>query len=69
MGQSVAGVGDLFIKNSVGRYVPLGKIAVGRIRFANGDEFTIGSAEDIFEISLTEEDKNLMAMMQIRDGN
>jgi hypothetical protein len=55
---------ELFVKNGVG-YISLGNVKAGKLKLTDGTIFTIGSLEELFDLDLSEEDKNLMGQMQI----
>lgn len=55
---------DLYLKSG-SRYIALGLISVGRIKLKDGTVLEIGSEEELFDLGLTDADKNLMHQMQI----
>jgi len=55
---------ELYVKNG-NRYIALGSVVAGRLKFSNGNTLDIGKLEEIFEADLTESDKELMHQMKI----
>jgi hypothetical protein len=60
----MSALSDLYVKTPTG-YVSLGKMAACRIKLTNGTIYETGKPEDLFDVSITDEDKNLMLGMKI----